>query len=211
VVTTFDLLDLLVFLFQRHIRRWHDILTSGIEQGNPRAEDRDAGSVELVGGSNEQVYHGNPSASPERSRNEIHRLQVMQELGYDINALNRSGMAVEDSVRFDPRNVEERSSIQGPGIVGFTPRLDGREACGRFSGAVAAIQPKSVGWNAGMLQHESQEAEEADLDQAHAASDIHPAYRSKFDNTSRPSRDSFHTPEQAPGPPVVKTCARNQI
>jgi hypothetical protein len=118
---------------------------SSIEQGNPRAKDHDTGSVELVGRSNEQVYHSNPSASPERSRNEIHRLQVIQELGYDINTLNCSGMAVENSVRFDPRNIKERSSIQGPGIIGFTLRLDGREACGRFSGAVAAIQPKSIG------------------------------------------------------------------
>jgi hypothetical protein len=204
-----------------------------MEQGHLRAEIPDDASVALVGRGNEQVHHGDIAIGPEPSRDEIRRLQIMQELGYDINAINRSG----NSIHFDTCSVGERSGIQAPGGRGFGQRLNGHEAGGRSAGAEVAIQrPESVGWNAGMVQSvgEGQEMEEADLElgpqqrqsgfdlgvgagsgfeSPHSpqtpitiiSSNIHPAYRSTFDNASRPpSRDGYCTPEQASSPLGVR-------
>lgn len=166
MVTAFDLLDLFIFLFQRQIGHWHGILTSDIEQGHLRAEIPDDASVALVGRGNEHVHHGNLGARPEPSQNEIRRLRIMQELGYDVNAINRSGRAVDDSICFESHSAGQGSSIQAPGR-GFDQRLDGGEAGERFAGdEVATQRPESVGWNAGMVKPvcESQEMEEVDLE-----------------------------------------------
>jgi hypothetical protein len=151
----------------------------------------------------------------------------MQELGYDINAINHSGRAVGDSIDFDPRSVEVQSGIQVS---------DGRElgqtleAGGRSAGAkVATKRPESVGWDSGMLQAlREREVEEADLN-LHpqqrqsgffidlgvgagsrfenppspqtrvtvTSNNTHPAYRSTLDNDSQP--------------PSVRIFERNQI
>jgi hypothetical protein len=49
LVTTVDLLALFIFLFQRQIGHWHDILTSDIEQGHLRVGSIDDALVTLVG------------------------------------------------------------------------------------------------------------------------------------------------------------------
>lgn len=167
-----------------------------------------------MGRDNGQVHHGDLGARPEPSQNEMRRLRIMQELGYDINAINRSGRAVGDSTAFD-RSVGEQSGIQVSGGRGLGQKLD-RRTGGRSAGAEVTIQrPKSVGWNAGTVQSacESQEMEEADLDlrpqqrqsgfidlgagsgfenpqspqtpTTIISSNTHPAYRSTLDNASR--------------------------
>jgi hypothetical protein len=75
----------------------------------------------------------------------------MQELGYDINAVNRSGRAVGDSVDFDPRSTGEQTGIQVSGGRGFGQTLDSRKAGGRSAGAkVATNRPEMVEWDSGM-------------------------------------------------------------
>jgi hypothetical protein len=163
VVTTFDLLALLIFLFQRQIGRWHDILTSDIEQGHVRAGGLDGESATLVSQGNEQVEHRDVSARPETPRSEIRRRQVMQELGYDINAINRSGRDVGSSItRPNPRSVDGRS---GGGRL--SSRIGADEASGRFTGADVAMQrPESVGWTTRTLQplREPQEMDDGPAD-----------------------------------------------
>lgn len=153
VVTALDLLDLFIFLLQRQIGHWHDILTSDIEQGHPRAETPDEASV-LVGRGNKQVHHRDLGARLEPSQNEMHRLRILQ----DINATN-----FDDSICFDACNVGQRSGLQDPDR-GLNQRLDGGEAGERFPGAeVVTQQPESVGRDAGMVQPVRQEMEEVDL------------------------------------------------
>ena len=208
VVTAFDLLDLFIFLFQRKIGHWHDVLTSDVEQGHLKVETPDDASVALVGQDNEQVHHGNLSARPEPSQNEIHRLRIMQELGYDINAVNRSGRAVADSVDFDPRSAGEQSGIQVSGGRGFGQTLDGREAGGRSASAkVATNRPKSVEWDSGMLQtmceREVEEVEEAE-------SNLRPQQRQSglFINLGMGAGSRFENP---PSPHTPATAIFNDI
>jgi hypothetical protein len=131
----------------------------------------DDASVALVGRDNEQVHHSDLSARPDPSQNEMHQLRIMQELGYNINAINRSGRAVGDSVDFDLRGAGEQSGVQVSGFRGFDQTLDGREAGGRSASAKVVTQrPESVGWDAGMVQPVRQEMEEVDLN-------VHPQRR----------------------------------
>lgn len=104
-----------------------------------------------MGRGNKQVLTRDLGARLEPSQNEMRRLQILQEVGYDINAINRSGGPVDDPVCFEACNVEQR--------------LDGGEAGERFAGAeIASQRPQSVGWNAGMVQPVYQEMEEVDLE-----------------------------------------------
>ncbi|KAH8674855.1 hypothetical protein BGZ60DRAFT_404944 [Tricladium varicosporioides] len=154
VVTAFDLLALFIFLFQRQIGHWHDILTSDIEQGHLRGENRNDASVALIGQDNEQVHPGDPD--------EMHRLQIMHELGYDVNAINRSGRAVGDSTVFDSRSKQPGIQVSGDGGCGT--KLD-RRSGGSADPEVPIQRSRSVGWNAGVVPPTcaSQEMEEADL------------------------------------------------
>jgi hypothetical protein len=162
VVTAFDLLDLFIFLLQRQIGHWHDILTSDIEQGHPRAEIPDEASVALVGRGNKQVHHRDLGARLEPSQNEMYRFRILQEAGYDINAINCSRRDVDDSICFDACNVGQRSGLQDP-ERGLNQRLNGNEARERFAGVKVVTQrPESVGWDAGMVQPVYQEMEEVD-------------------------------------------------
>jgi hypothetical protein len=233
VVTTFDLLDLFIFLFQRQIGHWHDILTSDIEQGHLRVGTPDDASVALAGRDHEQVHHGDLSARPEPSQNEMHRLRIMRELGYDMNAINRSGRAVGDSVDFDPRSAGEQSGVQVSGGRGFGQTLDGREAGGRSASAkVTTNRPESVEWDSGMLQtlceREVAEAEEADSNlrpqqrQSGFFIDLGMGAGSRFENPPSPQTpatvvfNNTHpayrpTLDNASRPPSGRIFERNQI
>lgn len=190
----------------------------------------DDASVALVGRDNEQVHRGDLSARLKPSQDEMHRLRIMQELGYDINAINRAGRAVGNSVDFDPRSAGEQSGIQVSGGRDIGQTLDGREAGGRSAGAkVATNRPESVEWDSGMLQTLCErEVEEAD-------SNLRPQQResgffidlgmgagSRFENPPSPQTpatvifNDTHpayrpTPDNASRPPPGRIFERNQI
>lgn len=238
LVTTVDLLALSIFLFQRQIGRWHDILTSDVEQGHLKAGDIDDVSVTLVDQGNEQVEHRDFGARPETLQSEIHPYQLMQESGYGINVINGSRSNVDSSisietVRLNPQSVVGRFGEPAAGGRGFD---QGLESGGRFAGVEVDMRgPSNVGWGTGMIQpvSESQGMDEgrADLEllqqqrqqqqqqqsgfvidlgvdissdskfkiihppvgtPATIYSNIHPALRPKFDNTSRPKQ--AHSP-----------------
>jgi hypothetical protein len=176
LVTTVDLLALFIFLLQRQISHWHDILTSDIEQGHLRGRSIDDPLATLVSQGNEQVEHRNFGGRPDTPESEIHQIQVMQESGYDIDGINHSGRDVSSSagintIRWNPRSVV--GPFGGPAAGGrvFDQRLDGGETGGRFTDQrldggensgrfteVAMRGPPNVGWGTGMVQ------EEADLE-----------------------------------------------
>jgi hypothetical protein len=251
LVTTVDLLALFIFLFQRQIGHWHDILTSDIEQGHLRAGSIDDASVTLVGRGNEQVEHRDFGGRPDTPQSEIHQI-LMQASGYDIDAINSSGRDVGSSgintVRWNPRSVVGQSG--GPAAGRFDQRWDGGETSGRFTGAEAAMRgPSNIGWGTEMVQSvsEGQEVGRADLELGQQEqrsgffidggmnidsdsgfetiypscpvgtpntiySNIHPALRPTFDNTSRPvSPDGFQTPKEAPSPLGTRGLEQNQI
>jgi len=179
----------------------------------------------------EQVHHGDLSARPEPSQNEMHRLRIMQEMGYDINAINRSGRAVGDSVDFDPRSAGEQSGIQVSGGRGFGQTLDGREAGGRSASAKVATN-RPVEWDSGMLQtwceREVEEVEEADPNsrpqqrQSGSFLDLGMGAGSRFENPPLPQTpataifNDTHpayrpTLDNASPPPSVRIFEGNQI
>ena len=132
LVTTFDLLAFLLFLLQTHIYRWRGILTSDVEQGHLKARIDDA-SVRLAARDNGQVERRGPATTPE-----TRRLQVVQGLGYDIDAINRSASnhrSVVDQPGWptDGGRVDER-------LVGGRARESVREEAGRVNERFAAAR-----------------------------------------------------------------------
>lgn len=154
LVTTADLLALLIFLFNRQISHWHDVLTWDTEQG----QDIDDASVTFVGRGNEHVERRDLGARPETPQSELRRLQALQESGYDIDAINRLQRGTGssngiDTIGLNPRSVVGRSSGPAAGGRGFDPRLDCDEPNGRFAGAEAAMQRSSnIGWGHRMVR-----------------------------------------------------------
>ena len=105
LVTAFDLLSFLAFLFEKifHLR---SRLTSDIEKGHLEVAEINDASARIVSGENEQVQHRNAGARPEITPSENDRLQVMRDIGYDIDAVNRSRKHIgSNPVRVNPRSV----------------------------------------------------------------------------------------------------------
>ena len=216
LVTTVDLLALFIFLLQRQISHWHDILTSDIEQGHLRGRSIDEPLATLVSRGNEQVEHHNFGGRPDTPESEIHQI---------INAeRDVSSSAGINTIRWNPRSVV--GPFGGPAAGGrvFDQRLDSGETGGRFT-EVAMQGPPNVGWGTGMVQEEDQADLEpvrrkfiidVGMDNSYSEdetpcpacpvgtpntiySHIHPALRPIIDNTSQPvSPDGFQTPKEAP-------------
>jgi len=152
LVTTVDLLTLLIFLFQRQIGHWHNILTSDIKQGHFRA-----GSIDdtFVCQGNEQVRHPNFGARPDIPRSKIR--QIQEELVYDIDAVIHSGV---DTIGSNHRSIAGQFDRSAAGGRGFGQRFDNGETSRRFAGAEVAMRgPSNVGWGTRMVQPVSEDQE----------------------------------------------------
>jgi hypothetical protein len=220
LVTTFDLLTLFIFLFQRQIGHWHDILTSDIEQGHLRAGSIDGASVTLE--------HRDFGARPDTPQSEIS--QIQEELVYDIDAINRSGREVGSSTGIDTIRLNPRSVVGGFGQRMYSSNV------GWNTGMVQSVsegqEMEEVRADLGLGQQERRGGffidvgmdidSDSGFETIHPScpvgtpatiySNIHPAYRPTFENTSRPaSRDSFQTPKQSPVPLAARVLEQNQI
>jgi hypothetical protein len=237
LVTTVDLLALFIFLLQRQIRHWHDILTSDIEQGRLRARSIDDPLATLVSQGNEQVEHPDFGGRPDTPESEIHQIRVMRESGYNIRTIHPSGRDVSSSAGINTIRWNPLSGTAA-GDRGFDQRLDGGETSGRFT-EVAMRGPSNVGWGTRMVREEDQANLEPGrqefiidegMDNSDSEnetiyppcpacpagtpniiySDIHPVLRPIFDNTSQPvSPDGFQTPKEAPS--LTGSALENKI
>lgn len=133
LVTAFDLLALLVFLFQRQIDRWRVVLTPDIEQACGAA-----GEVEGKG----QESLRSAAAEPETPQTEA-RLRVMDNLGYNVRAVNRAGLGAP-SLLTRPRsgNTVQLSDGSGGSDLVTVGNAASRR---RPSAAITALSPTSAG------------------------------------------------------------------
>ena len=97
MVTIFDFLALLIFLFQRQIGSWRKTLTSDIEQGPTGQGPIDDTFATPVNQGDEQAQ-------------QIRRVQVMRQLHNNINTINRMGSLGASTIRANPRSVDEGHS-----------------------------------------------------------------------------------------------------
>lgn len=111
-----------------------------------------------MGGDNEQVELHGLAAKQETPRSEIGRLRVMRGLGYDIDAINRSGRDIGSSIDSNTVRVNPRSVVGGSGgpadARGFDERLDDGGVGGSVRRGVGVVVPgpAGVGWTTRMLQ-----------------------------------------------------------
>lgn len=236
LVTVFDLLALLIFLFQRQIGRWHVNLTSDIEQAH-------GGPGITTGKDKGQVRPRDAGAEPETPQTEA-RLRVMDELGYDLRAVNRCGTGAGTLLTQPNRRNGVR--LGGEGSGGSDPMAVGDQSGGRFTSAATAVQsPRSAGWSFTALhpvQEMGDDSEILELDQPprwsgvilslgmdagassfeHARSpvsavspttimsDIHPAFRPAPNSLGRSLTATSRRSERPP-PVDSRTCYSSQI
>ncbi|KAL5344404.1 hypothetical protein ACLOAV_010664 [Pseudogymnoascus australis] len=98
VVTSFDLFDALLFLFQRQIIRWRGALLPDIEQGHHGLSNNNCASMTPSGEGDEQT-----TPVTDKSPSELHRLQILKELGYNLSIARSSAT----SIQTDPQSVME--------------------------------------------------------------------------------------------------------
>ena len=186
LVTTIDLLALFIFLFKKQIGHWHDILILDIEQGHLKAGDIDDASATLVDRSNAQVEHHNFSARPETPQNEM-------------------AMRGPSNVRLCTGMVHPGSEDQEMEEGQADLELGQQEQRGGFFINLGM----DIGDDSGFKNiHPSAPVGTP----ATIYSNIHPALRPTFDDTSQPvSPDGFQTPKQAPSPTETNVLELNQI
>lgn len=132
VVTSFDLFDALLFLFQRQIIRWRGALLPDIEQGHHGLSNNNGASMTPSGEGDEQTTPGT-----DKSPSELRRVQILKELGYNYSALSLARSSAT-SIETDPQSVME--IIRSSGIS-------------QMSGGRVGIQrPKSPAWSFRMAQ-----------------------------------------------------------
>lgn len=129
VVTSFDLFDALLFLFQRQIIR----LLPDTEQGHVVLRGNDGTLMTPSGEGDKQAISGT-----EKSPSELRRLRILKELGYNYSALSRARSSAT-SIETYPQSVMEIISSSG------ISQMSG--------GRIGMQRPKSPAWSFGMAQH----------------------------------------------------------
>lgn len=89
MVTVFDALGFLTFL-------WRYIFAPDVEQGLPTVENNDQTSMRLPSLGSQHIRNGHFGPAPTISPTESRRLQILDDLGYDINAIVRPGRPVSN-------------------------------------------------------------------------------------------------------------------
>jgi hypothetical protein len=233
VATTFDLLALLIFLLQRQIGYWHDILISDIEKGHLREGSFDDASNKHVGQGNEQTELRDFGTRPDILQSEIHEFQV-QGLNYDINAISardvRSSIG-SNTIRLPPPRVvgtpggpaaSDRRYDQSAGWPTEMVQTiwGGQEIEERQADPELGRRERENGFfiNVGMDNSANSKSEiihsprPVGIPVTIISSDIHPALRSTFQSISRPvSPNNFQTPKHAPSYLEKKVLERNEI
>jgi hypothetical protein len=137
IVTTFDLLALLIFLFRRQIGRLHANHASDIEQGRTIAQDNE-------GLGKEQVERRTADGKPETPPSERLQIQAMRNMGYDISAVNRCGRDF-GSLIVSSRGSANRQS-------GVPARSGSSQSPGGPIATEEVIQSPGSAWPMGTLQ-----------------------------------------------------------
>lgn len=132
VVTSFDLFDALLFLFQRQIIRWRGVLIPDIEEGHVGLVNNNDALMTPSEGGDEQAIPGT-----EKSPSELRRLQILKELGYNYSAVSLARSSAT-SIETDPQSVME--IIRSSGISQMS------------GGSVGLQRPKSPTWTLRMAQ-----------------------------------------------------------
>jgi hypothetical protein len=229
LVTTFDLLALFVFLFKKQIGHWHGILISNIEQGHLKAGSVDDASVTLMGQGNEQVEHHDSGARPDTPRSEMRQIQVMQNprsvVGWSGGpaAGGRGFSQILDSGETRRRFAGAETATQGPSNVGWGTRMvrstnegevmeEGRADLG------LGQQEQQRGFFIDLgMEIDNESGFETIYPSARVGtpttiySNIHPALRSKFDDTRPVSPNGFQTTKEALSPTGTSVLGLNQI
>ncbi|KFY64309.1 hypothetical protein V496_03340 [Pseudogymnoascus sp. VKM F-4515 (FW-2607)] len=228
LVTAFDLLDLLIFLFQQKISRWRDALIPDAEQGHPRPYGKHNPSMTQENTDAEQPQRSPVSEMPEPSESERRR-QTLDELGYNIGALHRAGRPVT-SIASDPwSGVNQHSSHAfGRGDIapsgtrsGYAGRLPTIQRSRTDGLNIGMVQPVYDGDEAGNEQEWNRRDGSAIYRGVHTnggpgdetlrcsqtpvtiiPSSIHPAFRATLDSTSlQGSLEGSDTPRQGQSHP----------
>jgi hypothetical protein len=143
VVTAFDLLALLIFLFERQIRHWHDVLDD-IEQGHQGGSIDDISAI-VAGQGDEQLEQNDLGARPEH------------ELGYDMNLRNVVSIGNETIRANDSGRpggpIDARSSDL---------RIGSRKPIRTLGGDEVAMRRNDTGWANEQMRPVSAEQEVAD-------------------------------------------------
>ncbi|KFZ18718.1 hypothetical protein V501_01056 [Pseudogymnoascus sp. VKM F-4519 (FW-2642)] len=156
LVTAFDLLDLLIFLFHQKISHWRDALIPDEEQGHPTPCGKHNPSIAQANTDVEQPQRSSVGETPEPSQSERRR-QTLDELGYNISALHRAGRPVT-SIASDPWSdvIQQSSHALGRGDIAPSVTRSG------YVGRLPTIQrSRTAGLNIATVQpiYDGQEAE----------------------------------------------------
>lgn len=106
LVTSFDLFDALLFLFQRQIIRCRSVLSPDIEQENIGLDHNDGALLASMGERDKQAKVGTA-----RSPSELRRLQILKDIGYTYSAFNPAGMSTT-TIETDPQSVTGHFTMQ---------------------------------------------------------------------------------------------------
>jgi hypothetical protein len=149
VVTAVDLLSLLIFLLQRQIGRWHDILTLDIEQGHFGVEEEDAAATQ-VGGPDEQREQRDFDARPQAGRHTSSIAEDQTGVGghiADYREIEWPAMMVREEGRMNqqPDQPEEENTFihapRGPRSGGGVPPTVGSPATVTDNDRHPALRP----------------------------------------------------------------------
>ncbi|KFY78757.1 hypothetical protein V499_02142 [Pseudogymnoascus sp. VKM F-103] len=132
VVTSFDLFDALLFLFQRQITCWRGALLPDTEEGHVGLGNNNGALMTPSGEGEEQAIPG-----AEKSPSELRRLRILKELGYNYSALSLARSSAT-SIETDPQSVME--IIRSSGISQMS------------GGRVGTQRPNSPAWSFRMAQ-----------------------------------------------------------
>ncbi|KFY02071.1 hypothetical protein O988_02372 [Pseudogymnoascus sp. VKM F-3808] len=106
LVTSFDLFDALLFLFQRQIIRCRSVLSPDIEQEHIGLGHNDGALLASMGERDRQAKVGTA-----RSPSELRRLQILKDIGYTYSAFNPAGMSTT-TIETDPQSVTGHFTMQ---------------------------------------------------------------------------------------------------
>ncbi|KFY17818.1 hypothetical protein V492_00374 [Pseudogymnoascus sp. VKM F-4246] len=106
LVTSFDLFDALLFIFQRPIIRCRSLLSPDIEQENIGFDHNDGALMTSMGERDKQAKVGTA-----RSPSELRRLQILKDIGYTYSAFNPAGVSTT-TIETDPQSVTGHFTMQ---------------------------------------------------------------------------------------------------